>query len=314
MPTPRLSDEDVRRIHRAWQAPGATSRSVARATGLGEGTARKYRPAGAAPALPDPAPEAGGPSLPEPVHYSYESYRIDTPGPCGVISDVHIPYHDLPTVKGWVDDCKRMGVRSLLLNGDVLDFYQLSDYLRDPSKPRMRDGILKGRQFLEYLRSAFPKARIVFKEGNHDERLKRYLATRAPDLLDLEEVRLPSLLRADEYGVEWVEDKRIVCVGKLPVIHGHEYRGGGGVMPARWLYLRTGESAMMGHLHQPTFYTFRTILGKEVGMWSLGCACHLSPLYAPLNQWAHGWAVVEVAGDGGFHVHQRRLLRDGRVV
>jgi hypothetical protein len=102
-------------------------------------------------------------------------------------------------------------------------------------------------------------------------------------------------------------------VGKLPVIHGHEYRGGGGVMPARWLYLRTGESALMGHLHQPTFYSFRTMTGKEVGMWSVGCACHLAPLYAPLNQWAHGWAQV-VVSNSGFEVLNRRMLRDGRVV
>ncbi|HYE59185.1 MAG TPA: hypothetical protein VD948_11795, partial [Rhodothermales bacterium] len=133
-------------------------------------------------------------------------------------------------------------------------------------------------------------------------------------LFDLDDVLLPNLLRAGQHGVEWVEGKRIVMVGKLPVVHGHEYRGGGGVMPARWLYLRTGESAMMGHLHQPTFYSFRTITGKEVGMWSVGCACHIAPLYAPLNQWGHGWAVIEVAADRSFHVHNRRLLKNGSVV
>jgi predicted phosphodiesterase len=264
--------------------------------------------------LPEPAPEAGGASLPEPVHYEYKPFLIDTPGPCGVLCDVHIPYHDMRTVQGWVNDCDRMGVRSILLNGDILDFYQLSDYLRDPSKPRMRDEIQKGRQFLEYLRGKFPRSRIIYKEGNHDERLKRYLASRAPDLLDLEDIRLERLLRAPDLGIEWVEDKRVVMVGKLAVIHGHEYRGGGGVMPARWLYLRTGESAMMGHLHQPTFYSFRTITGKDVGMWSVGCASHLSPLYAPLNQWGHGWSCVEVGNDGGFTVHNRRMLRDGQIV
>jgi predicted phosphodiesterase len=276
-------------------------------------TGPKAAPAAVA-ALPYPAPEAGGPRLPEPVDYEYTPFALDTPGPCGVLCDPHIPYHDRATLQGWVEDCQRMGAKSLLLNGDVLDFYQLSDYVRDPSKPRMREEILKGRQFLEYLRSTFPRARIVYKEGNHDERLKRYLATRAPDLLDLEDIRLENLIRAKQYGVEWVEDKRLVMVGKLPVIHGHEYRGGGGVMPARWLYLRTGESALMGHLHQPTFYSFRTMTGREVGMWSVGCACHLAPLYAPLNQWAHGWAVAEVANDGGFTVHNRRLLRNGQVV
>ena len=186
--------------------------------------------------------------------------------------------------------------------------------MRDPAMPRMREEILKGRQFLEYLRSRFPKARIVYKEGNHDERLERYLASLAPELLGLEDLELESLLRAKDFGVEWVKDKRVVMCGKLPVVHGHEYRGGGGVMPARWLYLRTGESTLCGHFHQPSFYSFRTITGKEVGTWSVGCACHLTPKYARLNQWARGWAVIEIAKDGGYHVHNRRLLKDGRAV
>ncbi len=306
---------------------GYSTRAINERTGISAGTISKIRnempgrpgaavrsvPVGAV-RLPEPAPEAGGVTLPDAVPYDYRPFTLDTAGACGILCDPHIPYHDKPTIEAWVADCKRMAVKSILLNGDVLDFYQLSDYLRDPSKPRMREEIVKGRQFLEYLRATFPHARIVYKLGNHDERLYRYLATRAPDLLDLEDMRLDRLLRADQYGVEWVEDKRLVMVGKLPVIHGHEYRGGGGVMPARWLYLRTGESALMGHLHQPTFYSFRTITGKEVGMWSVGCACHLAPLYAPLNQWAHGWAIAEVSSDGGFQIHNRRLLKNGQVV
>jgi predicted phosphodiesterase len=321
--TTELPPERQREIAEAWLRIG-TVEGVARELGCSKISARKYgkwaaqkvavSPAALPATLPDPAPLAGGPALPEAVPYEYKAFAIDTPGACGVLSDIHVPYHDKRTVEAWVADCERMGARSIFLNGDVLDFYQLSDYLRDPSKPRMREEILKGRQLLEYLRSKFPRARIVYKEGNHDERLKRYLATRAPDMLDLEDIRLERLLHAADYGVEWVEDKRVVMVGKLPVIHGHEYRGGGGVMPARWLYLRTGESAMMGHLHQPTFYSFRTLTGKEVGMWSVGCACHLSPLYAPLNQWGHGWAVIEVSAGGEFHVHNRRMLRDGQVV
>ncbi len=330
MAGPSISDE-VKRDVLERKARGESDRSVAMGVGISQTSVGNIRRQAAheagkrgtkpaptiprdVPRLPEPAPEAGGPSLPEPIHYEYKPFSIDVAGAVGVLCDAHIPYHDSPTLRGFIEDCRRMAVKAILLNGDVLDFYQLSDFVRDPSKPRMRDEILKGRQFLEYLRATFPRARIVYKEGNHDERLKRYLANRAPDLLDLEDIRLQKLIRADDYGVEWVEDKRVISVGKLPVIHGHEYRGGGGVMPARWLYLRTGESAMMGHLHQPTFYSFRTMTGREVGMWSVGCACHLAPLYAPLNQWGHGWATIEVANDGGFNVHNRRMLRDGRVV
>lgn len=321
------------RVERAWRDdPTAFSHDIAARVGCGKTAVVKFKPrdlmrgagrpqqrrastAMQSPArLPDPAPEAGGPSLPDACVLDYSPHIIDTVGVCGILGDVHIPYHDKPTIERWVDECKRSGAKTLLLNGDVLDCYQVSDHYRDPSKPRMREEIERGRQFLEYLRSQFPRTRIVFKEGNHDERFKRYLATRAPEVFDLEDVWLPNLLRASALGIEWVADKRVVMVGKLPVIHGHEYRGGGGVQPSRWLYLRTGDSALTGHFHRTDHYTYRTVTDKEIGMWSVGCACHLKPAYAPLNQWTHGYAMCEVGTGGEYHVHNRRILKDGRVV
>jgi predicted phosphodiesterase len=319
---PAVQETIARRL-----AAGESAAAVARDLGIDRGTVRRYSGRGGlssrtpvpypmpkiAPSLPEPAPEAGGPSLPDPVSAEFTPYEACDPGAWGVLSDAHIPFHDLPTIRGWVADCKRMGVVGLILNGDTLDCHLISSHLKDPSAPRMKSEIEKGRQFLEYLRSEFPRARIVFKEGNHDDRLRRFLADRAPELYDLDELHLPALLRAAQLGVEWVADKRVVKVGKLPVLHGHEYQGGGGVMPARWLFLRTGDSALCGHFHQPSSYTFRTVNGREVGVWSTGCACYLSPAYRPLNQWGHGWAVVEVAADRGYHVHNRRLLKNGQV-
>ena len=302
------------------RSEGATFAEIGRAVNRSEASVRsRFRamrietPAAPATRLPAPAPEAGGPSLPAPCNVEYTSFSVDQAGWWGVISDIHIPYHDLRTIEKWVEECRQKNVAGLILNGDVLDFYQLSDFLRDPSMPRTKDEILKGRQLLEYLRSRFPKIPIVFKKGNHDERLEKYLFGRCPDLSEIEDFQLHSLLRAKEFGVDWVEDKRVVMLGKLPVIHGHEYRGGGGVMPARWLYLRTGASAVCGHFHQPSNYTFRTIEGREVGMWSTGCACYLSPAYMPLNQWSNGYAMVEISQGGGYSVHNRRLLKNGSV-
>ena len=266
-----------------------------------------------APRLPDPAPEAGGPKLPEPCHAEYKAVEVNEPGVWGVISDIHIPYHDKRTIEKFVEECQEKRVSGILLNGDILDCYQLSDFLREPGAPQMKEEILKGREFLAWLRGKFPKARIIYKEGNHDDRLKRYLARRAPEIYELEDIWLPNLLRINDLGAEWVGDKRVIMLGKLPVIHGHEYSGGGGVMPARWFYLRTGGSVLGGHFHQPSYYPFRTIRDEEVGCWSTGCACFLSPAYRPLNQWAHGWAMVEIHQGGGYRVHPRRLLKSGQV-
>jgi predicted phosphodiesterase len=266
------------------------------------------------PRLPDPAPEAGGPSLPEPHGQEYHPFQIDGPGTWGVISDLHMPYHDRRTIELWADECKRRNVAGLFLNGDVLDFYHLSDHYKEPNMPRLKDELECGRAFFEWLRGKFPGKRIVWKYGNHDERLRKYAAVKAAELFDLPQLRLETLLRLSELGVETADDGRVVNLGKLPTVHGHEFRGQGGVMPARWLYLRTGDTAMCGHFHRTSYYTFRDIRDKDIGTWSLGCACFLFPKWLRQNQWNHGYAIVTLGSGSSFEVDNRRVLHDGRVV
>ncbi|HEY1188316.1 MAG TPA: hypothetical protein VGE74_11700, partial [Gemmata sp.] len=179
--------------------------------------------------------------------------------------------------------------------------------------PRYVEEVETGRKLLAWIRSQFPAARIVLKEGNHEERLSRYIIQRAPALFGLEGIDLPALLHFADIGAEWVTDKRVIALGKLCVVHGHEYKGGGGVMPARWLYLRTRYVAMCGHFHRSSEYGDRDIRGKEERAWSLGCACYLFPRYMPLNSWNHGFAIVETFADGSFAVDNRRVFR-GAVV
>lgn len=251
--------------------------------------------------------------LPETHVIDYKPFKVDLPGWWGVISDIHVPFHDLRTINLWVKECKQKKISGIVLNGDVLDFYQLSDFLSDPSMPRTKEEIERGTQLLDYLRDKFPRIPIIYKKGNHDERLEKYIFSKAPEFAEIADFHLPNLLKTKKFGVEMVSDKRVVMLGKLPVIHGHEYRGGGGVMPARWFYLKTGASVLGGHFHQPSNYTFRTVDDKEVASWSTGCACYLYPAYAPLNQWSHGFAMVHISQNGTYNVLNRRVLADGRV-
>jgi predicted phosphodiesterase len=316
----RLAGELDARGRPLWSAP-----EIGKKLGIGKTTVRealKAKPVGgpsaapgAGPArMPDPAPEAGGPSLPEPENADLPRVAYDAPGKWLVIGDLHLPFHDPDAIRAAVDDGRRAGVSGVLVNGDMLDFYALSNHYREPDKGRVKDEIEKGRAFLHWLRSQFPTAQLSYKLGNHDERLRRYLAERAPELFDLDDLQLENLLRVRDHGVEVVGDKRVVMLGKLAVIHGHEYRGGGGVQPSRWLYLRTGDSALTNHFHRVDHYTFRTINDREVGMWSVGCLCHKSPAYLPLNQWGTGWAMVEVSAGGRYTVTNRQRLQCGRVV
>lgn len=251
--------------------------------------------------------------LPPGISKNYTPFVIDTPGMWGVISDIHIPCHDDETLRLFVAECKRRAVRGVILNGDILDSHEVSDHDKDPSMPRYQHELELGRQFLAWMRQELPNARIIYKHGNHEERVNRYIFRRAPALEGLPGLNVRSWLEMDKHGIEDLPGKRVIELGKLHVVHGHEYRGGGGVNPARWLFLRARSVAVCGHFHRTSEHHERNIALKYEAAWSIGCACDLHPEYAPLNNWNHGFAFCEVANDGNFAFENRRVF-GGKVV
>ena len=261
--------------------------------------------------MPKPAP----PSLPEPVERQASPYDLCRRGRWLVLSDVHLPFHDKATVEAAVREAKRVSATGVLLGGDVLDCHELSRWDKSPDDPRYRDEVAMGRQFLAYLRHQLPYAKFVFKDGNHEERLVNYLITRAPALFGLDVLTLPNLLHFNKYRIEHVTDRRVIKLGRLSFIHGHEHRvASQAVNPARGLFLRAKSVALCGHFHQSSEHHEPNIVGKPLGAWSLGCACGLAPFYMPLNKWNHGFAIVEIANNNlDFSVRNLRVL-NGEVV
>jgi predicted phosphodiesterase len=313
--------ERVAEIRRAYLAAGGNVSAAARAARCGKDQVYKYcgdltgaAPAALPAALPDPAPEAGGPALPEPhLLRPLVPVHLTDPGWWLVLGDCHLPMHDRATIEAAVGEARDRGVVGVLLNGDVMDMFGITPFFRVPTRDRFADEIECGRQFLAWLRSRLPKARLVYRQGNHEFRLVRYVAERAAALFDLPEVHVPALLHLDKFGVEWVADKRKVMLGKLTTLHGHELRKGEGVNPARLAFLRTTATVLVNHYHRTSEHHQRSLDEKFYAAWSVGCACYLHPDYDPYGQSNHGYAMVEVAADGWFSVHNRRVL-DGRVV
>lgn len=232
-----------------------------------------------------------------------------------VMSDLHIPYHDKQAVEAAVAHAAKWKPDTIILNGDVGDFYQTSRHQKDIFKRRLSDELDCIRQFLFWLRKKFPKAQIVYKLGNHETRLERYLQTNAPALLGVDDFHLKSLLRFEELRVDLAEERQLIRVGKLPIYHGHELPQGisSPVNPARGIWMRVQESLMCGHWHRTSEHAERTgISGQISSCWSTGCLCDMAPDYAVVNRWNHGFAAVEVAGDGQFTVHNHKIIH-GKV-
>jgi hypothetical protein len=155
---------------------------------------------------------------------------------------------------------------------------------------------------------------VVFKLGNHDERYQHYLWTKAGEIADVEDFNLHNLLIKRGCKIDFVDDKRIIKVGGLNIVHGHEFPTGinSPVNIARGLYLRGKTSAMAGHHHQTSEHTDPDMNGKIVTTWSVGCLCELHPNYMPINKWNHGVARVRIDG-AQFHVENKRIY-EGRIL
>lgn len=116
-------------------------------------------------------------------------------------------------------------------------------------------------------------------------------------------------------GIEVIKDKRIVKAGKLNLLHGHEFQSGviAPVNVARGVFLRAKTNTLVGHSHVTSEHTERDLNGDIVTCWSTGCLCELTPEYARINKYNHGFAHVLVNKDGGFNVKNMRIIK-GKIV
>lgn len=228
-----------------------------------------------------------------------------------ILSDIHYPFHDREALILAVEHGVKFKPTHLLINGDMVDFYAGSSFETDPSKRNMPEELRIANAGLEWLSKLFPKCRVIYKQGNHEQRWDRYIWRNAPALCGLVTTTFAAQFPLIASGrVKLVDSLTSVMVGKLLVLHGHEYRFSiqNPVSPARGLSLRSRTTALCGHFHQRSEHSVRDGHGKLLTTWSTGCLCDLSPEFLPRNEWSHGFAEVEVYKDDSFNVANLRII------
>lgn len=228
-----------------------------------------------------------------------------------LLSDIHFPFHDVKALKAALNDGLDEKVDAIFINGDLLDFYQLSFHEKDPRKTSIPEELEMCRNFFKELKKNFKSTKIYYIPGNHEYRLERYLRLKAPELLDVEEFRLDVLLRVREFGVEYIPYGTKCYFGKLLVEHGDKMKGSGGVNPARTLSLKFKRHAICGHFHRTSECLSKVYDDSSFATYSTGCLCELEPSYMPVNEHNHGFAIVKVNGDE-FVVKNKKIV-NGKV-
>jgi len=250
------------------------------------------------------------PSLAE----KWEPYILETPNKFLVLSDLHVPYHSTKAITAAVEYGLSVGCKSLLINGDLADWYGISRHQKDPRKPRLSEEIKIIKELLGWLLPQF-KGQKVYKAGNHEERWDHFIWNNAPVFADMEYMRMDELLNLKAWKCEWVADQRIVMAGKLPIIHGHELGRStfSPVNQARGAFMRTLHTLLVGHGHRTSTHTEPDMMGSETTCWSTGCLCDLTPEYARVNKWNWGFCTLDVFKSEEFQLENYRINRDGKV-
>ncbi|MDD5051085.1 MAG: metallophosphoesterase [Candidatus Pacebacteria bacterium] len=226
--------------------------------------------------------------------------------------DFHVPYHDKDAVRAAFEWAAEHNCDTIVLNGDVVDFYQCSRFTKNPSNPSMEDELSMLQDFLWSIREMFPNAKIIYKEGNHEARLDKYMQVKAPELYKSAKLKLNDLLHFEKIGIDYVCNERVIVAGKVNILHGHEIPGNRQANVAKQVFAITNENTIVCHSHVADKTIVPTLNGTMKGAWSVPCLCGLHPKYKRVNKWTHGFLRILLQSDDTFRIFQGEIY-NGKV-
>ena len=242
----------------------------------------------------------------------------------GCLPDSHGIFADPEAVACSMALMARHRPEVLVLLGDHVDFYALSRFDKDPKRMLcLQDDLDAGHAFVKAARKAAPHARILYLEGNHENRLQRWLHAKGPEVSGLVErlgkgrngsrrqlLSVPYLLGLGDLGVAWVSGGSR-DVGGITFKHGNLVRSKAGATAMAELE-REGTSGASGHTHR-ICHASKTTRGGVFGWWECGCLCDLKPDYMPgqIPDWQHGVAYGSFAegSRGRFYMNVAHIIR-----
>jgi len=209
-------------------------------------------------------------------------------------NDSHHPFHDQRTCDMFVDFIAEEQPNMVVLNGDMLDCYNISSFNKDPlTKETLQEEVDSCYWFLHSIREAAGKdCKIVYIEGNHENRMQRFLWGKAPQLWSLDCLKIEGLLWLDELDIQY---RQSIDIGKFHIYHGSLVRQDAGYT-AKAEYLKNGQSGITGHTHRDAKFTKRTRGGHYVWYENF-CMCDLDAEYINgVANWTQGWSMLTTVG------------------
>jgi UDP-2,3-diacylglucosamine pyrophosphatase LpxH len=191
--------------------------------------------------------------------------QLEIKNGCVVVgSDFHIwPGAESTCLRAFKKLCKELKPTAIILNGDILDFPQISRHppIGWEGAPGLKAELEAAQDHLHDIVSGLPRGcRKIWTLGNHDARFETRLATVASEYKGINGIHLSDHFPLWEKGWSvWINDK-VVC----------KHRWKGGIHATHNNTVNAGKTMVTGHLHSQKVTPFTDYNGTRYGI-DTGC-------------------------------------------
>ena len=191
----------------------------------------------------------------------------------------------------------------------------ISSFDKNPTRAfKLQDELDDSYEWLFSRAEANPNARRIFIEGNHEDRLRRFLWKEATDLSSLRVLNFEELMRFKELGMEDLTYMSVLDFLGFRIQHGWKASGGSTPWPinvGRFMAQKEGSSGLCGHTHRASIYCWTTSRGSHSYVEN-GCLCRFDLEFAPFPNWQQAFSYGEVK-NGKVHVKLVQIYPDGFI-
>lgn len=221
-----------------------------------------------------------------------------------VIPDMHVPYHDEDVWELILLAIQRTKPTHVVIIGDFADFYTVSSHSKDPArKINFQTEVDAVNEELDRLQAITDRigAKVVYVEGNHENRLDRFLAGQAPQLASYITTR--RLFEISRRGWKWVPYRDFTKIGKMHFTHDLDRSGKHAAAQA---VADFGGNVTIGHTHRGCVAYLGTVRGENYMCLNVGWGGDFGSIdykhkARALRDWQHGFGLVYVEGNGNCH-------------
>lgn len=232
-----------------------------------------------------------------------------------VIPDTHIPFQDNRAICLMAAVADKVNVDRIVQIGDFVDFYSISKFEKEPGrKISFQMEVDDAKIVWKYIRSIFPRVPIHWIQGNHEDRLRRFVKrdAAANALYNFRAFNMANLFSLADLDILFV-DKNLILEGMLLFTHGETARQQS-AYTARAEFLTHLMSGVSGHTHRLGKHYFTS--GSSTSnrfVWTEAGHLFDASLQDYVNNpnWQKGFVLVDyIKGKPLFSVYDVPILDD----